>query len=600
MTGGGCLPEAAHAMNEKTITLKSVSELRVDPSDQPIRYRIAAYQRGYRWSPQQVTQLLDDLWEFTQREDPRAEDFYCLQPLVLKPNDDGAYEVVDGQQRLTTLLLVLRHFNDRNTIKYRLKLYTLEYETRADLLSFLEDPSAERAAANIDYFHIARAVRIIEAWFAAREIDVEAIKTVFLKQAKVIWFLLSPGENAVEAFTRLNVGKIPLTNGELIRALFLGRAKGQATDEQRLRIAYEWDLLEKGLQRNNFWHFLSNKVGAASNRIGFLFDLVASDQGMQANADPYTTFYHFSHRLNAKDTDPEREWLTIKKRYMLLEEWFEDRYLYHLVGFLVWKDIDLNMLIALAEGTTKGDFKRKLLSKIFALTIGTEDLAALAPDQLRGRIANCIDDWEYGPKSQSIRSILLLFNLGTLLQSPRSNARFQFDNFKTENWHIEHVRSVASDDLGGQSARLEWLQQCLGYFQSSGAETELQAEIRTFTGLPAVDATDARFDALHGKVLHAFHEADGEPDHGVANLVLLDRATNTSYKNAPFAVKRQRVLSLDRDGIFVPLCTRNVFLKVYNAQVDHTMFWTQADREGYRQALTDVLTTFFQGAWINE
>jgi hypothetical protein len=41
-------------------------------------------------------------------------------------------------------------------------------------------------------------------------------------------------------------------------------------------------------------------------------------------------------------------------------------------------------------------------------------------------------------------------------------------------------------------------------------------------------------------------------------------------------------------------------LKVYNARVDHTMFWTQADKEGYRQALIEVLHTFFQGAWIDE
>jgi len=77
-----------------------------------------------------VTQLLDDMREFTKRENPQPEEFYCLQPLVLRPNDDGAYEVVDGQQRLTTLLLILRHFNERLAVRYQLKLYRLEYETR--------------------------------------------------------------------------------------------------------------------------------------------------------------------------------------------------------------------------------------------------------------------------------------------------------------------------------------------------------------------------------------------------------------------------------------------------------------------------------------
>ena len=88
----------------ESLCLKTVYDLRVDASDDPFRYYIPAYQRGYRWTPTQVTQLLDDVREFTKRENPQPEEFYCLQPLVLRPNDDGAYEVVDGQQRLTTLV----------------------------------------------------------------------------------------------------------------------------------------------------------------------------------------------------------------------------------------------------------------------------------------------------------------------------------------------------------------------------------------------------------------------------------------------------------------------------------------------------------------
>lgn len=50
-----------------------------------------------------MTQLLEDIRDFTQRKKPQPEEFYCLQPLVLRPNDDGAFEVVDGQQRLHTI-----------------------------------------------------------------------------------------------------------------------------------------------------------------------------------------------------------------------------------------------------------------------------------------------------------------------------------------------------------------------------------------------------------------------------------------------------------------------------------------------------------------
>ena len=248
-------------MSDVELDLKPVHKLLVDAGGKPIRYRIAAYQRGYRWTSQQVSQLLEDIYEFTQRENPQPEDFYCLQPLVMKQYEDVAFEVVDGQQRLTTLLLILRYFNARMVKEHHDALFTLEYETRRDLLIFLENPSDERAAGNIDFFHIARAIATIKSWFHERKTVVEDMKSAFLNKTKVIWYVLPPSDSAVEAFTRLNVGKIPLTNGELIRALFLRRNSEGSTDSLRLRIASEWDLLEKGLQRDDFWFFLSNDPG---------------------------------------------------------------------------------------------------------------------------------------------------------------------------------------------------------------------------------------------------------------------------------------------------------------------------------------------------
>ena len=131
----------------KTIT---INDLRLDTNGEPQRFFIAAYQRGYRWAPLQVTQLLDDIREFTKRRNPQPEEFYCLQPLVLKAMNEGGYEVVDGQQRLTTLLLVLRHFNERLAEKYQQQLYTLDYETRPNLMEFLKNPSKELAESNVD------------------------------------------------------------------------------------------------------------------------------------------------------------------------------------------------------------------------------------------------------------------------------------------------------------------------------------------------------------------------------------------------------------------------------------------------------------------
>ena len=589
-------------MSEQHISLKKVNDLRVDDHDQPIRYRIPAYQRGYRWEPQQVTQLLDDIRDFTQRENPQPEDFYCLQPLVLRLNGDGAFEVVDGQQRLTTLLLILRHFNDRLAVRYQQKLYMLEYETRPGLIEFLDNPSDERAQSNIDFFHVDQAVKTVEAWFESHDSEVEAIKSALLNQAKVIWFQLAAGEDPVDAFTRLNVGKIPLSNGELIRALFLRRSKhNKGAESSQVQIAFEWDQLEKALQDNEFWCFLSNDTGLRGNRIGFLFDLIAREDGMGASVDTYATFYHFSQKLNDKSADIEREWLAVKRVFMQLEEWFKDRRLYHLVGFLIWVGLDVNELRKLAKTRTKRDFKETLKAKILAQALRLTVNGAVEGAALRELITDKVETLEYGRHSTQIRAILLLFNLATLLRNPASNLRFQFEGFKTERWDIEHVRSVANPPLGRLTAQREWLAHCQGYLKADSEAIELLAEIEQFMSLSHVEATAVRFDAVYESVLKHFQELDEEePDNSIANLVLLDEKTNRSYKNAVFAVKRQRVLALDRDGVFVPLCTRNAFLKCYSLQVEHAMFWTQADGEGYRMAVIETLQHFFEGGWVHE
>ena len=589
-------------MNERNLCLKSVYELRLNSAGDPLRYRISAYQRGYRWKGMQVTQLLDDIREFSRRANPQPTDFYCLQPLVLKPDADGGYEVVDGQQRLTTLLLISRFFDSRLMPEHREPSYTLRYDTRPNLIEFLDDSSGRQAADNIDFFHIDHAAKTIKTWFKDKGNEVDAIRLAFLNQAKVIWYELPARDKPVDAFTRLNVGKIKLTSGELVRALFLRRVSGTKPGSQRLQIAYEWDLLEKSLQRPDFWCFLSNETGRNGNRIDYLLNLVARTGGMKEGNSEYPTFGHFSVRLNVEKADPAAEWLVIKQTFMLLEEWYENRDLYHLVGFLIWEGLGLDDLMSLAGGCTKAEFKEKLRTRILSLIFpDAGDLGEIGSDALRERIGERLDQLKYG--NDEIRSVLLLFNLTTLILNRKSNARFQFENFKIEDWDIEHVRSVADDAPGTRKGQVDWLQHCLGYLESvEENESDLQREIKRCIDQPTVKATDESFGPLYEKLLRYFNEEGRaeEPHHDIGNLVLLDAATNRSYKNAVFAVKRHRILTLDRHGVFVPTCTRNVFLKCYNPRVDHVIFWDENDRNSYRREIGDTLYAFFTGGWINE
>jgi len=186
-------------------------------------FLIPAYQRGFRWTKQQVVELLEDVLAFQSSDEGLTrEGFYCLQPIVVKAaNGESIWEVVDGQQRLTTLFLILQYFNHRLAENFRRKLYTIDFVTRPGSNAYLSEPTAQRSTENIDFYFIYLAKSAIEEWFRNKDHLVNDFEAALLNRVKVIWYELPETDNAINAFTRLNVGKIPLTNAELIRALFL-------------------------------------------------------------------------------------------------------------------------------------------------------------------------------------------------------------------------------------------------------------------------------------------------------------------------------------------------------------------------------------------
>lgn len=593
-------------MNTSSIQLRPINDLLTDEEGNPTRFWIPAYQRGYRWKPLQVTQLLDDIWEFIQgSEGRRKEAFYCLQPLVINQLDDGRWEVVDGQQRLTTIYILLTYLNQIATMLGKQR-FSITFETRGEANEpFLKSIDLKRAEENVDFFHICEAYKATDAWFSDRD---AMHKLKFLqhllndneagRNVQVIWFQLSKSDNPIDAFTRLNVGKIPLTNDELIRALFLRRGADPTVESEslQLRIAYEWDQLEKALQSDPFWYFLSNEQGPPQNRIGFLFRLVAEADGLpdtMAN-DPYGIFYAYNQKLKDENASPKTEWLRIKQSFMQLEEWFEDRTLYHIVGFLIHQDMDPGRLRELASGTTKREFEMGVRQEVFKRTIDGDILRKMEEAELIEKIRERVEELEYGRHNSAIRSLLLLFNIATLLENSKSNIRFQFDSFKREEWDIEHIRSVTDDQPQRHHERIEWMQHSLSCLHAQDVQEDLRQRIAKFVQLPQGIEADETFDTLYEDVLRYFKETEAEgSDHSIANLTLLDRATNRSYKNAVYAVKRRRLLELDQAGIFVPLCTRNVFLKCYSPQAENVLFWSKSDREAYRDVIVQTLVHFF-------
>ncbi len=276
--------------NDNQIGLKTIGEL------SGLSFFIPNYQRGYRWTCQQVMDLLNDINEF----DASKDGFYCLQPLVVRLRNEkdivtkihetnklseireilnksvGKWEVIDGQQRLTTIYIILRCLGSNEP-------YSLEYATRAQSGEFLRNMGKYDQNENIDFYYMAQAKETVESWLTP-DFDKVAFTKKLKEEVKFIWYE-SVDEDHIKVFTRLNIGKIALTNSELIKALFLNRSNFAAKSEDGLRlrqqeIASEWDLIEYALQSIEFWLFLHAKGYDRPTRIDFIFDLICNQNAL--------------------------------------------------------------------------------------------------------------------------------------------------------------------------------------------------------------------------------------------------------------------------------------------------------------------------------
>jgi hypothetical protein len=143
---------------------------------------------------------------------------------------------------------------------------------------------------------------------------------------------------------------------------------------------------------------------------------------------------------------------------MTLQEWFTDRALFHLVGYLIHDGYRLSELRKAAYGITKRAFRLKLRNTIFQRLIGGNIPASGTIEDYRQLVQDFVDNLDYDTERNKIRSLLLLFNIATLLLNPKSNLRFPFHHFKKASWDIEHVRSVKSDKPDQPARCQEWLQ----------------------------------------------------------------------------------------------------------------------------------------------
>lgn len=620
-----------------------------------MNFFIPGYQRGYRWTEQQVNDLLNDINEF----EPENDSWYCLQPLVVKRLKEdtfkrikeeaasldevksllkGRWEVIDGQQRLTTIYLLLAYL-EKDTKKAesaeQKKTYSIEYETREDSKEFLEKISEKNEAeaqSNIDFFYMHKAYKTINNFFEEKK-NQEDFKNKLLNNVKFIWYEIDEGENPVTVFTRLNMGKIPLTNAELIKALFLNRSNFGAGEEKnetlRLRqqeIASEWDNIEYTLQNDEFWLFLNQPGDKRPTRIDFIFDLICEQKALDPEdekdlkkdigTDEYRTFRYFYNYFKTENADVGFCWKTVKKYFQIFQEWYNDLELYHYVGYLIIYGKKIN--------TDNNSKKNNILDYLIEWDNKADKKLFLdyTKEMVKRIIGKCPDlDFQYkedGSNKRDCKPILLLHNIQTIINqynAIKSNDKYQigvfykfpFHLFKLESWDVEHINSNTTNPVIDEEMQKEWLVNI--YLSADG---KLQDKIKDFF------SSKNENDDLFNRELKQFspkEEWSPEEKNRIWNYTLLDSSTNRSYGNAIFSSKRRIIIGKDRgkwipiprlnkDGqlviseekdapsAFVPPVTKHIFLKYYSSTVGDNNYWTKEDAESYKKNILDTLKEF--------
>ena len=633
---------------------------------------IPDYQRGYRWGDIQIRQMLEDIYSFIYDKNA-AGSFYCLQPVVVKkmtPDEVAAnklesafdnntwYEVIDGQQRLTTIRIILAL--ESQIDRYNKMRFNMYYQTRPELgklfdkLGIYEEnerfivkfDNDNDQCNDIDSWHIHNAANKILDWFQNGsgyfKPSIQEFKGGFYenfsntkekdKSVQVIWYELCDKSDPYEMFKRLNDKSISLNNAELIRGMFLSDSavyKGEELllsqfDEdvrpivekrelarKQSHIIEEWDIIEKQLWDDKFWSFIKKEKNSDeySCRIEYIFDLISKKTSNQK--DSLYTYLEFDGMLKSGAVkDLWDLWLKVETYFSLLIAWYNDRYYYHKIGFLTTELGSSVLIEMLSESTnvSKKEFKKTIEGRINS---------AIHDKKKPGRK---ILDYTYKDDYNMLKRVLFLYNVETTYK--QGLEFFPFERYKDYEWTLEHIHAQNSEriDHSIKDKWVEWfdenkkvlerlssrlpndenLKLLISFFNNEYNRLINYKDKYTFNDVTKV------FDLVL-KYFNDLSAQEGTPTvmHGISNMALLSGSTNASIGNSVFEVKRQMIMDDDARGNYIPLCTRKVFLKYYNKNdknftVQQNFYWSDKDRKHYLEDIKEVLKPYIDAENQNQ
>lgn len=605
------------------------------------KFNVPSLQRTYRWGEKEITLLLNDLYEFYNTNKDSTNDFYPLQPLILKKSNqnDDTWNVLDGQQRLTTIKLIASFFEmDKD--------YCLDisYDTREKTKDFLDNISnkkEEDVGKSMELYYIFHAYEVIKAWFQKNKKEkdtekIDAIRNVLFEKERTRFVVqeMNIDDDEAKTFQNINQGRIPLSCSELIKALFLGHIFESHKNDNNCRFAYssdgyglfipidpikerqsltrlqniiakEWDDIETVLMHDEFYSFVCPEKDRSINRMDFLFEVVYGNEKYKKykTDDPFNAIYERikdDKKANIVDTISHC-WNEVVKCFNRMQKLYYDFDAYHLVGFCICEDIGISedFYKYCNEDEKLDEFKTAIRVKIKGKVLSglkTDDL----DEELKGL--------RYKENKDKIKEILLLHNLQSYSYE---KIRFPFNLYDGgKNYDIEHIHATA-EEKADKNSRYEWFETNHSHIKKEKEKLKGLFEIfeEGYKKKNRDIFKDDKFNDLRKIMINDNLDNGNEKEdflkdnNGIWNLCLLDSTTNRTYKNSLFITKREMILKkakgeMDKEVYVYPLllCTERIFLKFYsNVDSDDNLnFWTKNNREAYLKDISKKVTEFLK------
>ena len=213
----------SNAKEKEYVKTLTISDLFND--ENKCKYIIPIYQRNYAWGDDEISSLLQDIKNACEQNQEQDKNYY-IGSLVVYRRDNGDFEVIDGQQRLTTLTLIMHHLG-------KLSFRNVSFEHRDESEQALSNPNSEKLPSNFSQA-LKTIKKVIDEWGNNKDEIVEFL----LDNVEIIRTEVPEGTDLNHYFEIMNTRGEQLEKHEVLKARLM---KKLSEDIEKSLFAKMWD-----------------------------------------------------------------------------------------------------------------------------------------------------------------------------------------------------------------------------------------------------------------------------------------------------------------------------------------------------------------------